>query len=167
MAHGQHAKATQLFGCVEHYRRETARHFGVETDLDTCLDLVLTLHKQVQELLGIDHSLTEVRHQTDQSSVPFVYNLEVKKKNQNCDITCYSSNVLGEGCLLTLVNVVDPEAIRIWRTLLWKRCIDSSSTRRKHCAVLSFVTYTGKQHMNSDTILVYAFPTNIWELLML
>lgn len=82
MAHGQHAKATQLFGCVEHYRRETARHFGVETDLDTCLDLVLTLHKQVQELLGIDHSLTEVRHQTDQSSVPFVYNLEVKKKKR-------------------------------------------------------------------------------------
>ena len=31
-----------------------------------------------------------------------------------------------------LVNVVEPEAIRICRTRLWKRCIDSSSTRRKH-----------------------------------
>lgn len=40
----------------------------------------------------------------------------------------------------TLVKVVDPEAIRICRTLLWNLCIDSSSTRRKHCAVLSFVT---------------------------
>lgn len=40
----------------------------------------------------------------------------------------------------TLVKVVDPEAIRICRTLLWNLCMDSSSTRRKHCAVLSFVT---------------------------
>ncbi len=78
MAHGQHAKATQLFGSVEDYGRETARHFGVKADLDTCLDLVLALHQQVQELLGVDHSLTEVRHQTDQSRVPFVHNLEVK-----------------------------------------------------------------------------------------
>ena len=75
MAHGQHAKATQLFGSVEDNRRETARHFGVQADLDTCLDLVLTLHQQVQELLGIDHSLSEVCHQTDQSRVPFVHNL--------------------------------------------------------------------------------------------
>lgn len=78
MAHGQHAETTQLFGSVEDNRRETARHFRVETDLDTRLDLVLALHKQVQELLGIDNSLTEVRHQTNQSRVPFVHNLEVK-----------------------------------------------------------------------------------------
>lgn len=78
MAHGQHAKTTQLFGSVEDNRRETARHFRVETNLDTRLDLVLALHKQVQELLGIDNSFTEVRHQTNQSRVPFVHNLEVK-----------------------------------------------------------------------------------------
>ena len=47
MAHGQHAKATQLFGSVEDYRGKATRHFGVQTDLDTCLDLVLTLHQQV------------------------------------------------------------------------------------------------------------------------
>ena len=41
---------------------------------------------------------------------------------------------------VTLVNVVDPDAMRIWRTRLWKRAMDSSSTRRKHCAVRSFVT---------------------------
>lgn len=78
MSHGQHAEAAQLFGSVEDYRREAARHFGVEADLDTCLDLVLALHKQVQELLGVHHSLTEVRHQTNQSCVPFVHNLQVK-----------------------------------------------------------------------------------------
>lgn len=49
---------------------------------------------------------------------------------------------LRSGFPLTLVKVVDPEAMRIWRTLLWKRCMDSSSTRRKHCAVLSLVTCT-------------------------
>lgn len=62
MAHGQHTKTTQLFGSIEDYWRETTGHFGVETDLDTCLDLVLALHQQVQELLGIDHGLTEVCH---------------------------------------------------------------------------------------------------------
>lgn len=77
MAHGEHAKATQLFGGVEDYRREAARHFGVKADLDTCLDLVLTLHQKVQELLGVDHGLTEIRHQTDQSRVPFVHDLEI------------------------------------------------------------------------------------------
>lgn len=43
--------------------------------------------------------------------------------------------------LLTIfVKVVDPEAIKIWRTRLWNLLIDSSSTRKKHCAVRSFVT---------------------------
>lgn len=42
----------------------------------------------------------------------------------------------------TFVNVVDPEAIRICRTRLWNLDMDSSSTLRKHWAVLSLVTYT-------------------------
>ena len=33
---------------------------------------------------------------------------------------------------ITLVKVVEPEAISICLTLLWKRCCDSSSTLRKH-----------------------------------
>lgn len=78
MTHGQHAKPAQLFRCIKDHRGETARHFGVQTDLDTCLDLVLTLHKQVQEFLCIHYSLPEVCHQTNQSGVPFVHNLEVK-----------------------------------------------------------------------------------------
>ena len=81
MAHGQHAEAAELLGSVEDDGRETARHFGVQADLDTCLDLVLALHQQVQELLGVDNSLAEVRHQTDQSRVPFVHNLDVKRRH--------------------------------------------------------------------------------------
>ena len=73
MAHGQHAQAAQLFGGVEDHRGETAGHLGVEADLDTSLNLVLALDQQVQ---GVDHRLAEVRHQSDQSSVPLVHNLE-------------------------------------------------------------------------------------------
>ena len=51
--------------------------------------------------------------------------------------------------IVTLVNVVEPEAIRICLTLLWKRCWDSSSTFRKHWAVLSFVTSFCKFHTPS------------------
>lgn len=75
MTHGQHAQTTQLLRGVKDHRWETTRHFGVQTNLDTGLDLILTLHQEVQQLLSVDHSLTEVRHQTNQSRVPFVHNL--------------------------------------------------------------------------------------------
>lgn len=52
--------------------------------------------------------------------------------------------------LLTIfVNVVDPEAIRICLTLLWNRCRLSSSTLKKHWAVLSFVISFCKFHTPS------------------
>ena len=35
MAHREHSKATYFFRRVENDRRETGRHFGVETNLDT------------------------------------------------------------------------------------------------------------------------------------
>uniref|UniRef100_A0A2M4B1T5 Putative secreted protein n=1 Tax=Anopheles triannulatus TaxID=58253 RepID=A0A2M4B1T5_9DIPT len=55
--------------------------------------------------------------------------------------------------LLTIfVNVVDPEAIRIWRTRLWNRLSDSSSTRRKHWAVRSFVTSFCRFHTPSRCV---------------
>lgn len=47
--------------------------------------------------------------------------------------------------LPTLVKVVDPEAIRICLTRLWNLCMDSSSTRKKHCAVRSLVTYESRE----------------------
>lgn len=78
MAHGQHAETTQLFGSVEDDRRETTRHLGVQADLDTRLDLVLALHQEVKELLGVDHGLAEVRHQANQGRVPFVHNLKAE-----------------------------------------------------------------------------------------
>lgn len=75
MAHGQHAQTSEFLGRVEHHRGEPARHLGVETDLDTSLDLVLTLDEQVQQFLSVDDCLTEVRHQADQSRIPLVHNL--------------------------------------------------------------------------------------------
>ena len=38
-------------------------------------DLVLTLHQQIKEFWGVDNSLTEVGHESYESSVPFVDNL--------------------------------------------------------------------------------------------
>ena len=72
MAHRKHAKTSQLLWCVEYYRREAAWHLGIEAYLDTCLYLVLTLDKQVKKLLCVNHCLSEVCHQADQSRVPFV-----------------------------------------------------------------------------------------------
>ena len=77
VTHGQHAEASELLGCVEHDRREATRHLGVETDLDTRLDLVLALDEQIEQLLGVDDCLAEVRHQANQSRVPLVHNLAI------------------------------------------------------------------------------------------
>ncbi len=56
------------------------------------------------------------------------------------DVSCPGVWYLRMMTIFTLVNVVDPEAMRICRTRLWNLPIDSSSTLRKHCAVLSLVT---------------------------
>ena len=66
--------------CVQivHTWREPGRHFGVQSNLDPGLDLVLTLDEQIQQLLSVDHGLTEVGHQTNQGRVPFVHNLVEK-----------------------------------------------------------------------------------------
>ena len=56
VAHTQHAQSPQLLGRVEDDGREAVGHLGVEADLDACLDLVLTLHQQVQQLLNTTHT---------------------------------------------------------------------------------------------------------------
>ena len=71
-AHRQHTKTTELFGRVKDGGRESGRHFTVETDLDSGLDLVLGLDQGVEELVGVYHCFTVVGHQPDQGSVPFV-----------------------------------------------------------------------------------------------
>jgi len=76
VTHGKHSETPQLLRGVEDDRGETAGHLGVEADLDPGLDLVLALDQQVQQLLGVDHRLPEVRHQADQCGVPFVNNLK-------------------------------------------------------------------------------------------
>ena len=58
-------------------------HFGVETDLDTSLDLVLAFDQQVEKLLRVDHRFAEISHETDQGGVPFVDDLERWKETTN------------------------------------------------------------------------------------
>ena len=93
MAHGQHAETAQFlltnqhetspsggnertnFGGVEHNRRETRRHFAVQPDLDTSLDLVLGFDQRIKQLIRVDDRLAVVGHETDQRGVPLVHNL--------------------------------------------------------------------------------------------
>ena len=75
MAHTQHAQPSELLRSVEDDRGEAGGHLGVESDLDTRLDLVLALYKKIEQLLCVDDRLAEVGHQTDQGRVPLVDNL--------------------------------------------------------------------------------------------
>ena len=75
MSHREHAKASELLGRVEHYRRESTWHLRIQADLDPRLYLVLTLDEQVKQFLCVHDSLSEVGHETDQSSVPLVRDL--------------------------------------------------------------------------------------------
>lgn len=80
MSHRQHAETSQFFRRVKHDGRETTRHFRVQSDLDTSLDLVLAFHQKIQQFLGVDDGFAEVSHQTDQRSVPFVHDLKTDER---------------------------------------------------------------------------------------
>lgn len=80
MSHRKHTQSSQLFRSIEHHRRKSAWHFRIQTNLDTSLDFILTLHQEVQQFLSVDDSLSKVCHKTNQSSIPFVYNLQKKEK---------------------------------------------------------------------------------------
>lgn len=82
MAHGEHAQPPQLFRGVEHHRRKTTGHFGIQANLDPSLYFILTLHQQIQQLLSIYNSFPEISHQANESCVPFIDNLERKGKDQ-------------------------------------------------------------------------------------
>lgn len=120
VAHGEHAQPSQLLRGVEHHRRKTAGHFGIQADLDPSLDFILTLHQQIKQLLSIYNSFPEISHQANQSCIPFIDNLERKRKDQLPD---HSPSICRKLCHkspspLTLVKVVEPEAMRICLTLL-------------------------------------------------
>jgi hypothetical protein len=51
MSHAEHTQTTNFLGRIEDYWRESGRHLGVEANLDTCLNLVLTFDQQIQQLL--------------------------------------------------------------------------------------------------------------------
>jgi len=75
VTHAEHAKASQLLRGVEDYGRETTGHLTVQTDLDACLNLIFALHKQIEQLLGVDDCFAEISHQADESGVPLVGDL--------------------------------------------------------------------------------------------
>jgi hypothetical protein len=62
-------------GGVKDDRRESRRHFTVQSNLDTRLDLVLSFHKGVKEFIGVDHSLPVIGHQSNQGGIPLVDDL--------------------------------------------------------------------------------------------
>lgn len=120
MSHREHAQTSQLFRGVEHHRWETARHFGIQTNFDSSLDFILTLHQQVKQLLSIYNSFPEICHQANQSCIPFIDNLKRKAKDQ---FSARFSSICRKFCHtarfhLTLVKVVEPDAMRICLTLL-------------------------------------------------
>lgn len=80
MAHGEHAKPPQLFRGVKDHWWETTGHFGIQTNFDSSLDFILTLHQQIKQFLGIYNSFSEIGHQANESCIPFIDNLERKAK---------------------------------------------------------------------------------------
>lgn len=70
--HRQHTQASQLFGCVEDDGRESAGHFGIESDFDSGLYFVLRLDEQVKHFLCVYDCLPKVGHEADQRCVPLV-----------------------------------------------------------------------------------------------
>jgi hypothetical protein len=70
--HRQHTQTSQLLGCIEDNRRESAGHFGVEADLDSCLDLVLGLHQEIQHFISMNDGLPKVSHKSNERRVPLV-----------------------------------------------------------------------------------------------
>lgn len=67
MTHGKHSKTPNLLGCVENHWREPTRHLGIKTNLNTGLDLVLTLDQKVKKLLSMHCCFSKVCHQTCQT----------------------------------------------------------------------------------------------------
>lgn len=118
MAHGQHAQPPQFFGSVEYHWREAAWHLGVQANFDSGLNLVLTLHKQVKQLLRVHNSLPEIRHQANQGCVPFVHNLETKAKGRHPSNSSQCLGIATSDTLVTFVKVVEPEAMSICLTRL-------------------------------------------------
>mmetsp|Transcript_46858 Transcript_46858/g.74595 ORF Transcript_46858/g.74595 Transcript_46858/m.74595 type:complete len:205 (+) Transcript_46858:2684-3298(+) len=75
VTHTQHTQSAQLLGGVEDHRGEARGHLGVQPNLDARLHLVLALHQEIQQGIGVDHGLTEVGHHANQIGVPLVGNL--------------------------------------------------------------------------------------------
>ncbi|KAI6750107.1 hypothetical protein HG531_007372 [Fusarium graminearum] len=70
-----HTKTTKFLGCVEDGRRETRRHFRVQSNLDSCLNLGLAFDNSVKQVDCRNSSFAVVGEESDQRGVPFVGDL--------------------------------------------------------------------------------------------
>ena len=124
MAHWEHAKSTQLLRGVENDRRESTWHLGVEANLNSCLDLVLTLHQQVQELLGVYHSLSKVCHKANKSCVPLIHNL--KTVRSKLSISHCRERVCGWESLDTISYILSSSQERVELNVIREVCINQN-----------------------------------------
>ena len=169
----------RTLGAVEHDGRESRRHLGVQADLDTRLDLVLALEssnvnrgiqstsggralhqkkslarssyldEHVQQLLGVQHRLPEVRHQANEGRVPLVHDLrERRRTGRHQDLT----HAVLEGLLRLLVDakerlrgaLLGGVVLVTWLAISTQRDhsgVKSDTTRRAlHCHTCRFHT---------------------------
>lgn len=120
VAHGEHAQPSQLLRGVKDHRWKAARHLGIQPNFDSSLDFVLALHQQIKQLLSIHNSFPEICHQANESCVPLVDNLgrKTRARFSACSPSICRKLSHTPFSHLTLVKVVEPEAMRICLTLL-------------------------------------------------
>jgi hypothetical protein len=121
--HRQHSKTTELFGRIKDGGRESRRHFTVETNFDSGLDLVLGFDKRVEEFVGVYDSLPVVGHETDECSIPFVAVWLALSMYSMVMIEVAKEVGAADGTHMILLNVADPDDIRTCLILLLKSWI--------------------------------------------
>ena len=77
-----HTKTSQFLGGIEHRRRETRRHLGVQPDLDTGLNLGLTFDNGIQQIDSRHSTFTVVGEKRNQGSVPLVSDLGKSRRSR-------------------------------------------------------------------------------------
>lgn len=63
VTHRQHSQSSNLLWCIKYDWRKPAGHLWIQPNLNTGLDLVLTLHQEVKQLLSVHSCFSEICHQ--------------------------------------------------------------------------------------------------------
>lgn len=86
MTHWQHSKTSKFFRCVENNWRESSWHFRVQTNFNSCLNLVLTFYKNVKKFFSMNNSFSIIGHETNQGCIPLICNF-----CKGCWTTCHEN----------------------------------------------------------------------------